>query len=485
MKTAGNKRSRNSSSLLAGLIALVMLVLLALEFLFLVSGNQERAEWTALVMVDQIEGILKSNERKTQALVDSLKENYITKAKAVSYIVDHVEAVETNIEEQRRIAELMSIDEIHLFDEGGTIYSGTVPIYYGYSFDSGEQMGWFKPMLSDKTLAMCQDVTPNTAEGKSMMYAICWSDTGKRMVQVGIEPLRLLEELQTNEINEVIASMPTYDGLDIIAADAQTGVILGASQPGVVGQSLPDLGIGRTGDAKMFQANVAGKPSYCVLKTSGPYSIGILQDIAHVNAGVPTTMLTVFVYLLMAGVILVLVIRRMTTNILNERRNANLDGLTGLENRRAYEAEMARLEKSPELRQLVYVTMDINGLKAINDELGHDAGDTLIRGAARLIADCFGSRGTVYRIGGDEFAALTYMDRDQLEQTLDNLRESARLWTQRNSMELSISCGSARAEELEDITPFALAKASDKRMYAAKAAFYQRGGKDRRRLREN
>ena len=485
MKTARNKRDRIGVPSLAGLIALVMFLLLTLEFFFLVSSNREQAKWTALVMVDQIEGILKSNERKTRTLVDSLKENYITKAKAVSYIVDHVEAVETNIAEQRRIAELMSIDEIHLFDKGGTIYSGTVPIYYGYSFDSGEQMGWFKPMLSDKTLAMCQDVTPNTAEGKSMMYAICWSDTGERMVQVGIEPLRLLEELQTDEINEVIASMPTYDGLDIIAADAQTGTILGASQPGVVGQSLSDLGIDRADDASMFQATVAGKPSYCVLETSGAYTIGILQEIAHVNASVPMTMITVLVYLLMAGVILVVVIRRMTMNILNERKNANLDGLTGLENRRAYESEMARLENSPKIRQLVYITMDINGLKAINDDLGHDAGDTIIRGAARVIADCFGSWGTVYRIGGDEFAALTYMDREQLEQTLNNLKEGTRMWTQHNSMELSISCGSARADEFEEITPFALAKESDKRMYAAKAAFYQSGGKDRRRLREH
>ena len=68
-----------------------------------------------------------------------------------------------------RIAELMRIDEIHVFDESGTIFSGTVPRYYGYSFDSGEQMAYFKPMLDDKTLSMCQDVTPNTAESKSMM----------------------------------------------------------------------------------------------------------------------------------------------------------------------------------------------------------------------------------------------------------------------------------------------------------------------------
>ena len=52
----------------------------------------------------------------------------------------------------------MSIDEIHIFDKTGKIYSGTVPKYYGYNFNSGKQIGYFKPMLKNKTLTMCQDV---------------------------------------------------------------------------------------------------------------------------------------------------------------------------------------------------------------------------------------------------------------------------------------------------------------------------------------
>lgn len=84
----------------------------------------------------------------------------------------------------------MSVDEIHLFDETGCITSGSVPKYFGYSFDSGTQMSYFKPMLTDKSLTMCQDVTPNTSEGKAMMYAITWNEAGTMMVQVGLKPLR-------------------------------------------------------------------------------------------------------------------------------------------------------------------------------------------------------------------------------------------------------------------------------------------------------
>ena len=60
-------------------------------------------------------------------------------------------------------------------------------------------MAYFKPMLDDKNLTMCQDVTPNTSNGKKMMYAITWNDDGTKMIQVGIEPRRLLNEVKQKD----------------------------------------------------------------------------------------------------------------------------------------------------------------------------------------------------------------------------------------------------------------------------------------------
>ena len=117
------------------------------------------------------------------------------------------------MDELQKIAKLMAVDEIHLFDDQGTIYSGSAPRYFGYNFDSGAQMEYFKPMLKDKSLTMCQDVTPNTAEGKKMMYAITWDETGTRMVQVGIKPVRLLNEVKQNEISSIVENMPEPESL--------------------------------------------------------------------------------------------------------------------------------------------------------------------------------------------------------------------------------------------------------------------------------
>ena len=209
--------------MVALLVLFSLALLMSLEFVVMTGNSREQAYRTATVVSDRVASVLESNQRKESALIESLKENYIAKAKAVAYIIDTIPELEYNTAELFHIAKLLSIDEIHIFDESGTIYTGTVPIYYGYSFDSGEQMGYFKPMLENKALSMCQDVTPNTAEGKSMMYAICWDDAGERMVQVGIEPVRLLDELRTNEVSEVIASLPAYQGIGIIVADSAAG----------------------------------------------------------------------------------------------------------------------------------------------------------------------------------------------------------------------------------------------------------------------
>ena len=146
----------------------IIIVALLLEASILKYVNDKNAYQTSKVLVDRVITVLNKNDESRDELIESLKDDYIVRAKAVSYIVDAKPQVEYDVEELQKIAKLMSIDEIHLFDENGSIYSGSMPKYFGYSFDSGEQMGYFKPMLNDKSLTMCQDVTPNTSEGKAM-----------------------------------------------------------------------------------------------------------------------------------------------------------------------------------------------------------------------------------------------------------------------------------------------------------------------------
>lgn len=84
---------------------------------------------------------------------------------------------------------------------------------------------------------------------------------------------------------------------------------------------------------------------------------------------------------------------------------AYTDGLTNLNNRTAY---LEQLEKytAMDLVQLGIAFLDINNLKQINDNMGHEYGDELIIAAANVMRSSFGKYGKIYRIGGDEFCVL-------------------------------------------------------------------------------
>ncbi len=81
------------------------------------------------------------------------------------------------------------------------------------------------------------------------------------------------------------------------------------------------------------------------------------------------------------------------------------DPLTGLYNRTYFEQEMHRFE-GDRYRPVSIIMSDVDGLKLVNDTLGHDAGDTLLVAAAAVVRDIFRKGDMVARIGGDEFAVL-------------------------------------------------------------------------------
>lgn len=125
-------------------------------------------------------------------------------------------------------------------------------------------MAYFKPMLKDKKLTMCQDVTPNTSEAKEMMYAITWNEAGNKMIQVGIEPKRLLNEAKQNEVSNVVADMPVYKGMEILVADADTKIVAGATDSSKIGQEIDSI------DMRNYR---------CVEKQNGAYIVAVMVEI--------------------------------------------------------------------------------------------------------------------------------------------------------------------------------------------------------------
>ncbi|MBQ8923618.1 MAG: GGDEF domain-containing protein, partial [Lachnospiraceae bacterium] len=161
-------------------------------------------------------------------------------------------------------------------------------------------------------------------------------------------------------------------------------------------------------------------------------------------------------------------------------RLSTTDGLTGCLNRRAYEEALLTLPDKMSDENFVYVTADVNSLKNTNDTLGHLSGDELICGAAACLQDCFGDNGDIYRIGGDEFAALVYADENIFDKLIEKIYTLTDNWKGDSVENLTLSIGYASAREFPDAEINTLIKTADERMYKAKREYYQNKGVDRR-----
>ena len=178
--------------------------------------------------------------------------------------------------------------------------------------------------------------------------------------------------------------------------------------------------------------------------------------------------------------VIISVAMKLSMNRVNALHSASvIDSLTQMQNRRAYEEEKERLLEKGIPDDFICMAADVNGLKEVNDNLGHEAGDELIRGAADCLRRCFSNIGTVYRVGGDEFAGLFRAGEDELGEAKKQLEEVLAKWEGEKCGKLAISCGYASRKEFPEAGILELTNASDERMYEAKREYYK--NHDRRR----
>ena len=460
----------------------IIIVALLLEASVLKYVNDKNAYQTSKVLVDRVITVLNKNDENRNELIESLKEDYIVRAKAVSYIVDAKPQVEYDVKELQKIADLMSIDEIHLIDKNGYIYSGSVPKYFGYNFDSGEQMGYLKPMLNDKKLTMCQDVTPNTSEGKEMMYAITWNEDGTKMIQVGIAPKRLLNEIKQNKVSTIVASMPVYKGMEIFTADVKSKLIEGATDNSKIGKKLDDIGISSANvnkdEAVVTHVKIDGTQCRCMLKRDDSYIVAVTVEDSVYLQGSLLAIFIVGTYLVLATCWMMYMLSKVIKERIEKEKliyTSNTDELTKCFNRHAYEKDINNLDLSAEW---IYISMDLNGLKHANDSYGHAAGDELICAAADCMKKSFDEYGNVYRIGGDEFVVIVTKNTEQFEKVLRTFDQCVEKWHGKLVDSMTVSYGHVFNSEKKWNSVYDIAKAADKRMYESKAHFYHKREND-------
>ncbi|MGH2921777.1 MAG: GGDEF domain-containing protein, partial [Gaiellaceae bacterium] len=153
------------------------------------------------------------------------------------------------------------------------------------------------------------------------------------------------------------------------------------------------------------------------------------------------------------------------------RQLADLDALTGLHNRRYFHETLARevARAHRYQRNLALVIFDLDDFKAINDRIGHLAGDGVLAEAAERVRDVVRSADIACRVGGDEFAVILpesqLADADQLYKRLQNAVASRPLG---EAGPLNISAGVAELRSDDDSISFF--QRADNALYGAKEA---------------
>ena len=148
---------------------------------------------------------------------------------------------------------------------------------------------------------------------------------------------------------------------------------------------------------------------------------------------------------------------------------AYTDAMTNLANRAFVDAKMSELDANPS-EDYCIISLDLNGLKEVNDTYGHDAGDKLLITFAYILNDTFGDLGLTARNGGDEFVVILH---DITIEKLDTLLlmlniRLAHLDANEPLVNHSVAFGYAFHHEFPGESAHTILMAADKRMYKTK-----------------
>lgn len=192
-----------------------------------------------------------------------------------------------------------------------------------------------------------------------------------------------------------------------------------------------------------------------------------------------------FIGLVMMAVAFIIISNRDQSTV-RELMKKNIDvvtdDLTGLYNRRAFEEDSIAIRDSGRLKDISIVIMDLNGLKRVNDSLGHVAGDEMLIGAGKCITAAFGAYGRVYRIGGDEFAAILNCSSDKARKSLAELDEILENWRGKMVGQIAMSKGLVVCSDFPYMNFEEAKKLADRLMYDDKSEYYKKTGINRRRM---
>lgn len=271
---------------------------------------KKEANYTAQTTFYHIEQILNENQKDLNKQKKEYRQTCIDNAQAVAYSLQENPDALYNIDELKKIAQYVEVDEIHIFNKQGVIISGTHPEYYGYSFDSGKQLSFFKPLLSNQNLQLTQKIMENTASHIKMQYSALWSENKEFIVQVGMNHENASKATKKNQLSYLFKLFRVNNEAQYYAINSKNHKIVGTIHHHI-GDVASSIGLKDTQikEAKNgFFTEIDGQLSYCVSKKIKNNYIYCIIPVRVLFKEVPKNCLEMIVCLIIISILFRLLI---------------------------------------------------------------------------------------------------------------------------------------------------------------------------------
>ena len=288
---------------------IIFFLVIIVTFFNCITAKKE-ANYTAQTTFYHIEQILNENQKDLNKQKKEYRQTCIDNAQAVAYSLQENPDALYNIDELKKIAQYVEVDEIHIFNKQGVIISGTHPEYYGYSFDSGKQLSFFKPLLSNQNLQLTQKIMENTASHIKMQYSALWSENKEFIVQVGMNHENASKSTKKNQLSYLFKLFRVNNEAQYYAINSKNHKIVGTTHHHI-GDVASSIGLKDTQIKEVkngFFTEIDGQLSYCVSKKIKNNYIYCIIPVRVLFKEVPKNCLEMIVCLIIISILFRLLI---------------------------------------------------------------------------------------------------------------------------------------------------------------------------------
>lgn len=370
MKSRSIKKTLPQLAIL--MILMFLLLVIPMNILLQLYILHNRQSESVKEIFGQLEQVIQTNAKDLESEKEMFKETCIRSADMAAYYIEHNKKSIRDVNAAKELAKKLGVDEIHYFTPQGEIFAGTHPKYYGFTFDSGEQMSFFKPMLQDRALKLCQDITPNTAEEKEMQYAAVWMEDGSGIVQIGMEPRHLLQKIEEKSLQNVIDNLPFESNSYLHIVDKDTWQVIASTEESFQGKQLKSEA--SKGSVKkmstVFHYRYNGT-RYCIYtETYGDYILVRAYKSFYVISDILKSSGLALIYVMLGTVCIIMVIRW----YIRKELVGNLNGII-LELRKIEKGDLENISLKTDVTEfdelLFYINQMLNNIRHSWDKMNY------------------------------------------------------------------------------------------------------------------